>query len=173
MTRLTRTLAGTLLASTVGAAAGVAVLAAPSYAGSIVSVAAQDNTFDPKTTEVRVGDTVRWANHGNSPHNVTAVDGSFESGNMDSGKTYSRAFSTAGTVRYYCSYHGTKEGTGMYGTLTVRAATTGDTTGTGSPGTGTSHPRTGGGREVPVGVAVLALSGAVALALTSSRRRVA
>ena len=45
----------------------------------------------------------------------SADDGSFNSGNLDKGATFSHTFDKAGTFAYYCKYHGSKGGTGMAG----------------------------------------------------------
>ena len=63
--------------------------------------------FSPATVTVVVGvnNTVVWTNNDTSPHTVTANDGSFESGNMAPGQTYSFTFTTPGTYAYHCQYH--------------------------------------------------------------------
>ena len=46
-----------------------------------------------------------WTNNGPSVHTVTADDGSFDSGNISVGKTFSHTFQTAGTFAYHCTIH--------------------------------------------------------------------
>ncbi len=87
--------------------------------GSTVQVDAVDSAFDSKEVEVSVGTTVVWTNTGSIAHTVTADDGSFDSGNMDSGDTFEYTFEEAGTYPYYCKYHGDKGGVGMAGVITV------------------------------------------------------
>src|SRR5215218_5070255 len=70
------------------------------------NVSIKDFAFDPKTISINVGDTITWTNDGPSPHTVTADDGSFDSGNLDKGATFSHTFDKAGTIAYYCKYHG-------------------------------------------------------------------
>ena len=118
-----------------------------------------DNVFQPRTARATVGSAVTWVNRGKAPHEVTAVDGSFSSGNIAPGASYRYTPTRAGSFAYYCRYHGTAT-TGMTGTLTVSAVVT------------NGLPKTGGGREIPAGVALLlvtAVSGA-GLALTNPRR---
>ncbi|MGD0765258.1 MAG: cupredoxin family copper-binding protein [Dehalococcoidia bacterium] len=69
------------------------------------SVTISDYQFTPGAVTIKVGDTVTWTNDGPSTHTVTADDGSFDSGNLSQGKTYSHTFNTAGTVDYHCSIH--------------------------------------------------------------------
>jgi len=55
-------------------------------------------------------------NNDNAAHTVTAKDGSFDSGNMGSGSSYTHTFTTPGTYRYFCAYH-----SWMVGTVVVKA----------------------------------------------------
>ena len=49
--------------------------------------------------------TVTWVNDDNVPHTITSVSGSFDSGSIDPGKTYSYKFNQAGTFEYSCTNH--------------------------------------------------------------------
>jgi len=86
--------------------------------------------FTPNRLEVRPGDRVTWRN-AEGLHNVQADDGSFrcaegcdrEGGDGDpSAQTwsFSRAFTTAGLVPYFCEVHGAAGGSGMAGVIVVR-----------------------------------------------------
>jgi LPXTG-motif cell wall-anchored protein len=86
------------------------------------NVSIKDFEFAPKEITVNVGDTISWKNDGAAPHTVTADDGSFDSGNLNAGGTFSHTFDKAGTIPYYCMLHGAKGGTGMAGTITVAEA---------------------------------------------------
>lgn len=101
---------------------GMAFAASSAWAQE-ASVSITDNSFDPADVEVSAGSTVIWTNSGSSPHTVTASDGSFESGNLNPGDTYTETFSAEGLFAYFCEYHGTQEGDGMAGTITVLAET--------------------------------------------------
>jgi LPXTG-motif cell wall-anchored protein len=92
-----------------------------SAAGS-ASVSADDNTsgdnfFAPSSITIQVGGTVTWSNDGQVTHTVTANSGSFDSGNLNPGQSFSHTFSQPGTFAYYCQYH-----QGMKGSVTVQAA---------------------------------------------------
>ncbi len=65
----------------------------------------KNNNFVPDIAEVPMGTTVTWVNDDNVPHTVTSVSGSFDSGNIGSGKTYSYKFDQAGTFEYSCTNH--------------------------------------------------------------------
>jgi len=74
--------------------------------------------FEPKDITVKVGTIVTWENkEGN--HSVNADDGSFSSPTLGPGKTYTHKFTKAGTYGFYCSFHGSKGGGDMAGTVTV------------------------------------------------------
>jgi plastocyanin len=66
--------------------------------------------FQPVSVSVSKGGTVTWTNNDSSPHTVTAADGSFDSGNMAPGATYSHTFTSVGTFSYVCSYHSSMNG---------------------------------------------------------------
>ncbi len=46
-----------------------------------------------------------WTNNEVVPHTVTADDGSFSSGDLSKGDTFTHTFETAGTVTYHCELH--------------------------------------------------------------------
>jgi nitrite reductase (NO-forming) len=55
---------------------------------------------------VSLGSTVTWTNHDpGQVHTVTAVDGSFDSGFMNEGQTFSYTFNTPGEFEYFCGPH--------------------------------------------------------------------
>lgn len=64
-----------------------------------------DFTFTPATITVSIGTTVKWINQDSSEHTVTAVDGSFDSGQMAQGQSFSFTFNKAGTFNYKCGNH--------------------------------------------------------------------
>ena len=92
-------------------------------AGSVdMPVGVGSNTalnFSPVTITVIIGqnNTVSFVNKDSAVHTVTADDGSFNSGNINPGATWTYTFTTAGTFTYHCIYH-----TWMKGTVVVLAA---------------------------------------------------
>jgi len=73
-------------------------------------------SYSPATKTVAKGTVVTWTNNDAYAHTVTSNDGtSFNSGNIDGGKTYSYTASVAGTFDYHCLIHGIA----MSGTLIV------------------------------------------------------
>lgn len=77
--------------------------------------------FDESEITVPVGTTVVWESQASLPHTVTADDGSFDSGTLVSGDTFSFAFEEAGEFPYYCAFHGGPGGAGMSGVITVES----------------------------------------------------
>ena len=112
-----------------------------------------DDEFEPSEIVVERGDTVVWVHRGARPHGVRASDGSFDSSPgcsfqnggacMRSGDRYSRTFDQAGTFAYYCPVHGSANGVGMAGQVTVASGGSGSgptTTAAPPPSTTTSRP---------------------------------
>jgi plastocyanin len=97
------------------------------------SVAIVDFAFDPGSVTVDVGGTVTWTNQGAVAHTVTADDGSFDSGTVDAGGSFSFTFETAGTFSYHCAIH-----PNMVGTVVVNGGSTDG--GTTDGGTSTETP---------------------------------
>ena len=77
-----------------------------------------DNAFGAGIVRIQPGQSIEWSNDGNSPHTVTADDGSFDSGNLEPDATYTTAFDRPGVYPYFCKYHGAP-GVGMTGIVVV------------------------------------------------------
>ena len=75
---------------------------------------AESNSFSPNPVEVKVGETVTWINDDSGRHTVTSKDGTFDSGVMGKGQSFSYTFDKAGEYPYFCSPH-----PGMVGTVVV------------------------------------------------------
>jgi len=61
--------------------------------------------FGPKRIEIPVGGTVTWTNNDPLVHTITADDGSWDSGPIEPGKTWSRTFTQPGEYAYHCTPH--------------------------------------------------------------------
>jgi plastocyanin len=90
-----------LLVTTVALGAGTRT--AQAQDPSAVSIV--DFAFQPAMLQIATGTTVTWTNTGNAPHTATADDGSFDSGQLSNGQTFSQTFNTAGTFTYHCDVH--------------------------------------------------------------------
>jgi plastocyanin len=91
----------------------------PAPTAQAIKIAIADNSFAPSKLTVPVGATVVWEQHGQRPHTVTADDGSFDSGKLDAGGSFSETFAKPGTYAYFCTFHGGKGGEGMAATIVV------------------------------------------------------
>jgi plastocyanin len=78
-------------------------------------VTIQDFAFAPADLEVAAGTEITWTNDDPAPHTVTAEDGSFDSGTLEPGQTFSVPVQGNGPVTYRCEIH-----PDMVGTITVR-----------------------------------------------------
>ena len=71
----------------------------------------QNYAFDPATITVSANTTVTWTNNDAVSHTVTSDNGLFDSGMMNTGKTFSHLFSTPGSYPYHCTIHSYMTGT--------------------------------------------------------------
>ena len=109
MHRTTSYLATAVVVMSLGLATTAAAQDAP-------TVSIQDNLFNPGQVQTSTGATVTWTDAGAVQHTITADDGSFDSGIINSGDTFSFTFTAIGTFAYYCQIHGGPGGQGMAGT---------------------------------------------------------
>jgi plastocyanin len=77
--------------------------------------------FAPKHLTVRVGDTVRWVNNSDVPHNATSDSGVWDSGFVDPGGAFVVTFNAVGTYAYRCTIHVAQ---GQVGTIIVEPEVT-------------------------------------------------
>lgn len=95
--------------------------AGPSVAQVIVAVGASTNSsassYLPATIRLVIGvnNTVTWTNGDSAEHSITADGGSFDSGGLKPGRTFTHTFDKTGTYAYHCTFH-----VWMRGTVVVR-----------------------------------------------------
>jgi len=80
------------------------------------AVTIQNFAFSPASITVKKGTTVTWTNKDSAAHTVVETDGQTgpSSSMLDTGKSYTFTYNTAGTFKYHCSIH-----PDMTGTVTV------------------------------------------------------
>ncbi len=61
--------------------------------------------YSPQTITITAGSQVTWTNAGSLQHTATADDGSFDSGLVDKGASWSLTFNKPGTYTYHCTPH--------------------------------------------------------------------
>ena len=98
-----------LTATAVCALAGAGFAVASLSATKTVNMRATG--FTPRTVTIAGGDTVQWRNVGTVNHQIVANNGSFASGLITPGKTYSRRIDTPGTYGYRDALHPNLRGT--------------------------------------------------------------
>ena len=75
----------------------------------------QGFAFSPDTITITKGTTVTWTNKDSAAHTVKGIgaaltSGTFSSGTLNQGQTYSQTFNEAGTFDYECSIHPSMKG---------------------------------------------------------------
>jgi len=75
------------------------------------AVEIKDFAFNPANLTITAGTTVTWTNNDTVPHTVTAADGSFDSGTLSPGDTFTHTFTSAGSFDYHCDFHPNMQGT--------------------------------------------------------------
>ncbi len=91
-----------------GHAAAPPAAATPSatnVAGPVTEAGIKGMAFTPARIEIAAGTTVEWKNDDPLAHTVTAADGSFDSGPIEPGRTWSHTFSRPGTYDFRCTPH--------------------------------------------------------------------
>jgi len=61
--------------------------------------------FNPKRIEIAAGGTVTWTNNDPLVHTITADNGSWDSGPIEPGKTWSHTFTQPGEFAFHCTPH--------------------------------------------------------------------
>ena len=74
--------------------------------------------FTPKSLTIKAGSEVTWEVK-EGTHTIIADKGLFESQTLSAGQKFSYKFAKPGVYQYYCSFHGSKGGHEMAGTIKV------------------------------------------------------
>jgi len=72
-----------------------------------VRVVIEDFKFEPSTITISPGTKITWVNKDDEPHSATSSEKPkrFDSGVLDSDKTYSFTFTEKGSFSYFCKLH--------------------------------------------------------------------
>ncbi|HET6225904.1 MAG TPA: cupredoxin domain-containing protein [Bacteroidia bacterium] len=62
-------------------------------------------TFNPTQKSIAKGTTITFINKDNADHTATSTKGTFDSGRIRSGESFSYTFNDAGIFYFYCNYH--------------------------------------------------------------------
>jgi plastocyanin len=82
---------------------------ADANAPMVAHLAMKNMKFSPTTIEIKEGDTIEWKNDDITPH--TATSPAFDSGPIDSDKSWRHTFTEAGNFPYGCTFHPEMKGT--------------------------------------------------------------
>ena len=88
----------------------------PPPGGDVVEIALVDDRFDPPELTVMAGTTLNFINRGANWHSVATFDGSFDSGRVDPGSSFSVRLDVPGVYDLICKHHGLR---GMVGRIVV------------------------------------------------------
>ena len=81
---------------------GGATMAAPPT-GAAITI--QNYKFFPEALTIKAGTTVTWTNKDEDPHTVMSLTGEPRSDALDTGQTFSYAFTKPGTYQIMCTLH--------------------------------------------------------------------
>lgn len=87
-----------------------------------VAVAQRGSAFVAQVVMVKVNATVEWTNRDGFAHDVTAINGTFNStkpGAMAAGAVHAVNFTKPGVYDYYCTLHSSGRGDKMWGRVIV------------------------------------------------------
>lgn len=85
-----------------------ALLANAAEEAKPITVTMKSLSYDPKTLEVHVGDSVMWTNSARTKHTATSDDATtFDTGEIEPGKSSNPVkFDKQGEFKYHCKVHG-------------------------------------------------------------------
>ncbi len=64
-----------------------------------------NSSFKPATYKIKKDDRIIWQNQDTTVHTITSDTGTFDSGNLDQGKTFTQKFEFKKTIPYHCKIH--------------------------------------------------------------------
>ncbi len=83
--------------------------ATPTATPALVTI--KDFAFSPSTLSVPVGGSVTFKNLDTASHTASDGAGTWDSGNLDTGQSWTYTFKKAGTYKIICKYHPSMKGT--------------------------------------------------------------
>jgi len=95
----------------------------PAPSATPVLVLIKDFAFSPNVVSIPVGGSVTFKNLDSAAHTATDSQGAFDSGNLDTGKSFTFTFKKAGIYKYVCTYHASMKATIAVGVSPPPAAT--------------------------------------------------
>jgi plastocyanin len=87
------------------AALAASLVAVPAARADELAIKIPNRSFSPGQVELVPGDRVTWSNGDFTTHEVRANDGSFDSGLLPRGSSFSRTFTQVGRTSFLCPLH--------------------------------------------------------------------
>ena len=85
---------------------------APAAGPGAQAISIKDFSFTPASLSIEIGDSVTWTNADGAAHSIESGDRNFDSSDkIDSAKSFTFTFTTAGTYTYICGIHPYVKGT--------------------------------------------------------------
>jgi len=69
------------------------------------AISISDFEFDPATLQVKPGDRITWTNSDIAPHTATALDGSWDTGELTRGQSKTLVVTAEFATDYFCRFH--------------------------------------------------------------------
>lgn len=98
-------------ASALAGALSVVTRGAFAVTSKVHDVSINSFEFVPQHIVVKVGDTIRWTNEDIAPHTATAMEGSWDTGEIVKGETRSVVVAEGMEASYFCAFHPHMTGT--------------------------------------------------------------
>ena len=88
-----------------GALLATAAEKKPKGGGAAATVSIRGMKYAPGTVTIKAGESVTWVNGDDRDHTAVADDGSFNSGNIGPGRSFTTRFAKPGKYPYACALH--------------------------------------------------------------------
>lgn len=75
-----------------------------------VAVSLKNLAFYPSVSNIKIGTKVRWTNKDVVNHTIVSDSGTFNSGTLSPGQSFSFTFNKLGSVNYHCTIHPAMKG---------------------------------------------------------------
>lgn len=106
------------------AADSTTAAATPTATPAVVTI--KDFAFNPSTLSIPVGGQVTFKNLDTASHTASDANGAFDSGNLDTGQSWTYTFTKAGSYKIICKYHPSMKGMIIVGAAAASPMPTAD-----------------------------------------------
>lgn len=78
--------------------------------GVVREVTIENFKYYPESITIAKGDAIKFINRDKTPHTATANDGSWDSDRLEKDDEWTKVFTEAGDIGYYCAIHPSMKG---------------------------------------------------------------